>query len=162
MATNDIPGSLDEDIYLGFWINRSSDIVHGATLTLDRNRGGLLIAFLALFVSTSGRSFWKLLRVLLHFLYSSERSSDGVHIQRQAILKNTPIALDAAFELTFVAKAWRRRGTNLLRRILFPVILALLVAVSFILAGMLSGFVERGMTRSTELHTRYLFVKGLQ
>jgi hypothetical protein len=91
MATNVIPGSLDDDIYLGFWINRSFDTVRGATLTLDRTRGGLLIAFLALFVSTSGRSVWKVARCLLHFAQSSEGSNDGLHNQRQAILRNTPL-----------------------------------------------------------------------
>lgn len=135
MATNDISGSLDEDIYLGFWVNRSFDAVHGATLTLDRKRGGLLIAFLALFVSTSGRSIWKILRVFLHFVYSSDKSLDGVHLQRQAILRNTPMALDAAFEFTLIFHAWRRRGANLLRKLLLPAALALSLALAFIVAG---------------------------
>jgi hypothetical protein len=136
MATNVIPGSLDDDIYLGFWINRSFDTVRGATLTLDRTRGGLLIAFLALFVSTSGRSLWKVARCLLHFTHSSERSSEGIHIQRQAILRNTPLALDAAFELVLVLCAWRRRGAGLLRKLLLPLTVAVFLAVGFIFAGM--------------------------
>lgn len=136
MATDDIPGSLDKDIYLGFWINRSFDIVRGATLTLDRNRGGLLIAFLALFVSTSGRSLWRIIRCILHLVYSSDGSSKGIYLQRQAILRNTPLPLDAAFELTLVFHAWRGREATLIRKLLLPTILALLLAVSFVFAGM--------------------------
>lgn len=135
MDTYDIPGSLDDDIYQGFWINRSFNVIQGATLTLDRNRGGLLIAFLALFVSTSGRSLWKILRCALHFAYSSERGSDGVQLQRQAILRNIPMPLDAAFDMSLVFNAWRRRGVGLIRKLLLPASLALILAVSFIFAG---------------------------
>jgi hypothetical protein len=135
MNTNDIPGSLDEDIYLGFWINRSFDAVQGATLTLNRKQGGLLIAFLAMFVATSGRSLWKISRCVLHFGYSSEGATDGVHLQRQAILRNTAMPLDAAVELTLVLNAWRRRGAGLIRKLLLPTTLALVLAVSFLLAG---------------------------
>lgn len=136
MDTYDAPGSLDDDIYIGFWVNRSFDAVNGATLTLNRSQGGLFIAFLALFVSTSGRSFWKILRCVLHFAFSSERASDGVHLQRQAILRNIPLPLDAAFDLSLVFNAWRRRGVRLFGKLLLPTTLALTVAVSFIVAGM--------------------------
>ena len=135
MNTNNIPGSLDEDVYLGFWINRSFDSVQGATLTLNRKQGGLLIAFLAMFVATSGRSLWKISRCLLHFGYSSEGATEGVHLQRQAILRNTSMPLDAAVELALVLNAWRRRGTGLIRKLLLPTTLALVLAVSFLLAG---------------------------
>lgn len=135
MNPNNIPGSLDEDIYLGFWINRSFNAIQGATLTLDRKQGGLLIAFLALFVTTSGRSLWKISRCVLHFIYSSEGASDGIHLQRQAILRNTTLPLDAAYDLALVLNAWRKRGSGMIRKLLLPTILALVVAVSFILAG---------------------------
>jgi hypothetical protein len=135
MNTNDIPGSLDDDVYLGFWINRAFDSVQGATLTLSHRQGGFLIAFLAIFVATSGRSLWKILRCVLHFVYSSEGATEGVHLQRQAILRNTTMPLDAALELTLVHNAWRRRGTGLIRKLLLPMMLALVLVVSFLIAG---------------------------
>lgn len=162
MATNVRPGSLDEDIYLGFWINRSFDTIRGATLTLDRSRGGLLIAFLALFVSTSGRSLWKVVRCLLHFTHSSQGSFEGVHIQRQAILRNTPLALDAAYDLLLVLYAWRRRGANLIRKLLLPTTVALLLAVSFIFAGMYQLCAQRPGVPLAKINTRYLFVESLK
>jgi hypothetical protein len=137
MATNFRPGSLDDDIYLGLWINRSINTIRGATLTLDRTQGGLLIAFLALFVSTSGRSLWKVARTALHFAHSLQGSSEAVNIQRQAILRNTPLPLDAAYDLVLVSYAWRNRGANLLRKLLLPTTVAALLAVSFIFAGVL-------------------------
>lgn len=138
METTVIPGSLDQDIYLGFWMNRSFDAIRGATLTLDRNRGGLLIAFLALFVSTSGRGLWKIARCILHFVYSSDRDSKGIHVQRQAILRNTPLPLDAAFEFALAFRAWHRTGAKAFRKMLLPTVSALLLAVSFIVAGTFS------------------------
>jgi hypothetical protein len=135
MATNIFQGSLDEDIYLGFWINRSFGVIRGATLTLDRNRGGLLIAFLALFVSASGRSFWKLARCCLYYVNSTNESSDGVHLQRQAILRNTSLPLDAALEFTSLYHSWRRRANSTFRRTFLPAFLALVLATSFIVAG---------------------------
>lgn len=160
MAMNMILGSLDEDIYLGFWINRSYDSVLGATLTLDRNRGGLLIAFLALFVSTSGRGLWKVTRCLLHFIYSSDESSEGIHVQRQAILRNTPVALDAAFKLALACSSWRKRGRNLFRKTLLPTSLALLLAMSFIVAGMLTSWKDSCI--DAKIRVRYPFFKSLE
>ena len=135
MNTNNIAGSLDEDVYLGFWINRAFDSVQGATLTLSHRQGGFLIAFLAIFVATSGRSLWKILRCVLHFVYSSEGATEGVHLQRQAILRNTSMPLDAALELTLVFTAWRRRGTGLIRKLLVPTTVALVLVASFFIAG---------------------------
>lgn len=132
MKSNNIP---DEDVYLGFWINRAFSSVQGATLTLSHKQGGFLIAFLAIFVATSGRSLWNISRCVLHFGYSSEGATEGVHLQRQAILRNTAMPLDAALELTLVLNAWRRRGTGLIRKLLLPTTLALVLAVSFLIAG---------------------------
>ncbi|KAL9114279.1 MAG: hypothetical protein Q9227_001701 [Pyrenula ochraceoflavens] len=42
----------DASIYLGLWTNWSHGTVRGATITLTKRDGGLLIAFLALFIST--------------------------------------------------------------------------------------------------------------
>jgi hypothetical protein len=49
---------LDAEIDRGFWINRSHNLIEGATLTLDHRSGDLLIAFLALYVNASGRALW--------------------------------------------------------------------------------------------------------
>ncbi|KZM18820.1 uncharacterized protein EKO05_0006517 [Ascochyta rabiei] len=149
MATYAVQGSIEDDIYLGFWNNRSFNRVQGATLTLDRERGGLLIAFLALFVSTSGRSFWKTTRCFLHFICSSREGSDGIQIQRQAILRNTPLPLDAAFEFIGICRAWFRRGDAVLRRTLYLASLALLLAITFIVAGIFSSRVSNGLANET-------------
>lgn len=128
-------GSMDDDILVGFWINHSFSNIRGATLTLDPGRGGLLIAFLALFVGATGRGFWKITRCILHFALSSDASPDGIHLQRQAILRNSRLALDAAFDLVETSYAWRRRAHATKRRVLPTALLALSTALAFVAAG---------------------------
>jgi len=128
-------GSLDDDILIGFWINRSFSNIRGATLTLDPGRGGLLIAFLALFVGATGRGLWKITRCILHFALSSDASPDGIYLQRQAILRNSRLALDAAVDLTEMSLAWKRRAHAPNRRVLPAALLALLTALAFVAAG---------------------------
>ena len=41
METDVLNGSLEKDVYIAFWIKRSSGTIRGATLTLYRRTGGL-------------------------------------------------------------------------------------------------------------------------
>lgn len=127
--------SLDDDIYLGFWINRSVGNFRGATLTLDRQRGSLLIACLALFVGATGRSLWKIIRCALHFRLSAQSLTDGVYQQRQAILRNSGLAHEAVIALLFSCHAWRKNGTPALRRTLPLALLAAILSAAFTIAG---------------------------
>lgn len=131
--------SYDEDVYMGFWINNAYGEWRGATLTLDRRRGAFLIAFLALFVSTTGRSFWEITRYILHTTFSAEASSDGLHHQRQAILRNSVLPLDALFNIVWAACVWRKRTTNVNRKIIPTAIVATVVAAAFAISS--EGFV---------------------
>lgn len=98
------------DVYLGFWINWSHGRVRGATITLSRNNGSLLIAFLALFVAASGKSFWRLLCFALHQATSAPATpQDGFYHQRQAILRNSETAMQGGWEIFNSMIAWKRR-----------------------------------------------------
>jgi hypothetical protein len=48
------------DVHLGFWTNWSHGKVQGATVTMTRQHGGFLIAFLAIFIGMVGK------RLVLH------------------------------------------------------------------------------------------------
>jgi hypothetical protein len=43
------------EVKLGFWTNWSDGKILGATMTLTRQHGGFLIAFLAIFVGMAGK-----------------------------------------------------------------------------------------------------------
>ncbi|KAH7337348.1 hypothetical protein BKA66DRAFT_544411 [Pyrenochaeta sp. MPI-SDFR-AT-0127] len=133
--------SYEDAIYTGVWINKSFSQIRGATLTLSREHGSLLIAFLALFVATAGSSFWKITRYILHLYFSKEADLDGVYHQRQAILRNDQLASDAAMSLISARFAWRRRAKHLNRKLLFVAALALLISATFMVSGIFSSTV---------------------
>jgi hypothetical protein len=131
-----LPGKLiEDDIYTGFWINHGTRSSHGATLTLNRQMGGLMIAFLALFIGAAARSQWKIVRFLLHAILAAPTSKDGLHHQRQAILRNTSLASDTALSLFRANMVWRNRSAKLQRRTLPIAFAALAVAIISALAG---------------------------
>jgi hypothetical protein len=127
--------SLDEDVYTGFWINRSDEPLHVATLTLNRQTGGLIIAFLAIFIGTTARSFWKIIRFLLYLSNSTPDSQDGVYHQQQAVLRNSALALDAVLELSQSGLAWRSRANRIRPRITLAVLSATVISIISIVSG---------------------------
>jgi hypothetical protein len=127
--------STDEDIYKGFWINRSLGTVRGTTLTLDRQAGGLIIAFLALFIAATARSFWKITRFLVHATGSTLSKQDGVYHQRQAVLRNQSLALDAVLGLCRLSYVWRDRANGGQQQILPVILIASAISVISVAAG---------------------------
>jgi len=122
------------DVHLGFWINWSSGRMKGATFTATQKSGGLLIAFIALYVSTSGRSFWRVSCFLLHRLFSSHLPADGLHHQRQIILRNADTAAQGMMTLLYTFK-WRKRASRPFRRIVPVLCYAILIWVAFTASG---------------------------
>ncbi|KAH7093216.1 hypothetical protein FB567DRAFT_575963 [Paraphoma chrysanthemicola] len=52
---------LKQDVFTGFWINRSLGRFQAATITLDQRMWNMFIAFIALFIGATARSIWKLI-----------------------------------------------------------------------------------------------------
>lgn len=100
----------DKDIYTGFWVNRSAGKFRGATITLDQSTWNLFIAFIALFVGAGARSLWKLVRFPVHHTHSTGIAKDGIHSQRQAVLRNTSLATDAVMQAIEISHVWRNRA----------------------------------------------------
>ncbi|KAF2017544.1 hypothetical protein BU24DRAFT_388882 [Aaosphaeria arxii CBS 175.79] len=98
------------DIHLGFWTNWKYDKVRGATVTMTQESGGLLIAFLAIFIGATGKGLWRVLCLLLHRYFSSAEMKDGVHHQRQLVLRNTETPPAALLQLIMITHAWKGRG----------------------------------------------------
>lgn len=128
-------GPIDKDIYKGFWINRSLGTVRGSTLTVDLQVGGLIIAFLALFLGVIARSVWKITRFLMHASVSTHSKQDEVYHQRQAILRNQSLAIDAILDLCRLGYARRDRARNTAQQILPIALIASAISVASISAG---------------------------
>jgi len=57
---------VNNNVYIGTWTNWSRGSVLGATLTLTRSNGNLLIAFTAVFVAFISARFWKIACFAIH------------------------------------------------------------------------------------------------
>jgi len=131
------------DVRTGTWTDWSRGRVLGATLTLTRENGNLLIAFLAFFVFIVGTRFWRLACLLLHYFYSKD-SGDAVHQQRQVFLRNAPNPEEALWTLAHMG--WRRGKSERIWSRLWPILgLATACVAGFTLAG---GFSSKVATRS--------------
>lgn len=141
MSTLQGTGRDDIDVYLGFWTNWSQNIFRGATLTVTRSYAGVLIAFLAIFVGIAGNSFWRIACFIFHSRSSSKEPQDALYHQRQAIFRNSTTAQDAAWSLACAMRAWSRpsRTTHPYRRLFPAATSAVIICVSFTIAGLFSS-----------------------
>ncbi|KAF2265455.1 hypothetical protein CC78DRAFT_515110 [Lojkania enalia] len=130
-------------VHLGFWTNWSHGRIQGATITLSRQNGGFLIAFLALFVGLVGKSFWRLACFSLHRYFSSSDPQDGLYHQRQAILRNCGAAQDGAWQLLMSLLAWKsgQRAARPIARLLPLMFVAIFISVAFTIASIFSAYV---------------------
>lgn len=135
----------DEDVYLGFWINWSRGRTCGATLTLNRRNGGLLTAFLALFVTVVGTRFWRLGCFCIHRYFSSEHARDALCHQQQAILRNAAESTSGLWTLLRACWAWRRNGLSPSRRFLSSILFAILTFMVFSVATIFSSEIATSM-----------------
>ncbi|KAJ8110926.1 hypothetical protein OPT61_g6357 [Boeremia exigua] len=145
-------GTVDDDVFTGFWINNSLGRFYGATLTLDQFFGGFVISFITLFIATAANSVWKIARFALHMkCASTESKQDGVHHQRQVLLRNMTIATDAVVQSIRLGYVWRRRAQRPRRRAVLLMIVASIVSIISTATGILSPLLLKSSTRDVLL-----------
>ena len=130
-------------VYTGFWINWSHDATFGATITLNQRDGGLLTAFLAIFVSAAGASCWKITSYAIHQCRASQHYKDALHHQQQAILCNTDGPAAALWNFCQLPWYWRDHAIRSLTRSLPLGLLAILNIAAFGVAGIFSSDVTK-------------------
>ncbi|KAF2670197.1 hypothetical protein BT63DRAFT_231540 [Microthyrium microscopicum] len=128
-----------QDVYLGIWTDWSYGRIRGATLTLNSQHGGLLAAFIALFVSFAGTSFFRFAYFVLHHIFSSNESQDTLYHQRQAILRNSANGTTGLWSLTCLLWIWRGSGSRIYSRLLPSIALTLIIVSAFAIAGIFSS-----------------------
>ncbi|KAI0813772.1 hypothetical protein GGR55DRAFT_545264 [Xylaria sp. FL0064] len=124
-------------VRLGVWTNWSRGPVFGATLTLTRDQGSLLISFTAFFVTIVASRFWMVACLVLHRYFSAAVPHDALHHQRQAIFRNSTSSGSGLWSLIQLLYAWRNLAQRYLIRVLPSIIFASLCLVLFAFA---SGF----------------------
>lgn len=130
-------------IYTGVWINWSHGALLGSTLTLSASHGGLLTAFLAIFVSAAGTACWSVTSFAVHQYRAKLEYQDALHHQQQLIFRSNPPPGIAFWQFSQLIYYWQSLAKNPLRRTLPLAILALLNLVLFALAGVFSSEVAK-------------------
>ena len=123
--------------------------VLGATITTSRRDGGFLTAFLALFVAIAGGQAWTIFSFLAHQYFARSAASDGLHHQRQAILRNSGTPGGAAWEFFLLTAHWGGRAKRALLRSFTWSIFALLFLTAFGVAGIFSSQVTKAAGTDT-------------
>lgn len=95
-------------LYKGSWVNWDYGFVRGSTLTLSDRDGGLLTAFLALFVAVAGGSLWRIICFVAHQIRVRHDPQDGLHHQQQVVFRNTTSPESAL--ISFVSMIWYWRN----------------------------------------------------
>lgn len=130
-------------IYTGVWVNWSRGRLAGSTLTLSTSHGGLLSAFLAIFISLAGIAFWRITSFALHQMRAGKTFHDGLHHQQQLIFRNTGTASGALWQMLQLPKFWGNNAKNSWLRTLPLVLLALSNVVVFAIAAIFSSEVTK-------------------
>jgi hypothetical protein len=140
-------------VQLGVWTNWAQGPVYGATLTLDRATGNLLIAFVAFFVAYVGTRLWRIICLTLHFTGSSNSAADAFQHQRQVILRNSASSEAGIWSFGELLWAWRflAKPKRLFAVILPAALLAVVCSAGFIVASGFSSQVSSSVTNEVLL-----------
>lgn len=130
-------------IYTGVWVNWSRGRLEGSTLTISTSHGGLLSAFLAIFISLTGIAFWRITGFALHQMRAGKAFHDGLHHQQQLIFRNTGTASGAFWQMLQLPNFWGNNAKNSWLRTLPVALLALSNVVVFAIAAIFSSEVTK-------------------
>jgi hypothetical protein len=130
----------DDSVYLGIWTNWSQGSIAGLTFTTTLQNGGLLIAFLALYITFTGSCFWTIVSFTIHQILSRQGSQNAMYHQRQAILRNSDTSAAALWRLLRMTWSWRKWTlTATARHSLWSLALSLTTFIAFAIAGVFSS-----------------------
>lgn len=136
-------------VHHGFWINWSHGRIKGSTITLSERNGGLLTAFLALFVAITGSQLWKIISFAIHQTRASRNPRDGLHHQQQAVFRNAGSPSGVAWAFAQMPVYWWSAATRPLLRSLPWAVFALIYMAGFGLAGVFSSSVTKAAGNET-------------
>ncbi|KAH6984372.1 hypothetical protein BKA56DRAFT_716781 [Ilyonectria sp. MPI-CAGE-AT-0026] len=116
------------EVFQGVW----TDWENGGAkiLTASPRNSQLLASFLSLFITFTGTRLWHLVAFCLHQFRDDNGSKDGLHHQRQVILRNSANATGTVWPLIQQAWAWRGLARKNLQRSSAWIFLVLGYAIS--------------------------------
>jgi hypothetical protein len=130
-------------IYRGPWINWTHGSIVGATVTLSERDGGLLISFVATFVTIVGAQLWRIISFISHQSRSSRRPQDGLHYQQQIIFRNASTPGGAAWSFFQQLYYWRGKAATVTRRTLPWALFSIIYLLFFGLLAVFSSQISK-------------------
>ena len=155
MLSSNLGVSSQPGVHIGFWTNWSHGRVLGATLTLNQQDGGLLIAFIALFVAFVGARLWKIACYALHRFFSDSGARDALYHQRQAVLRNSDTAEAGLLRWMRIIVAWRLKTHRLYSRIAPLAAFCVTILATFTAGGILSSRIASSSGHQVLINSGY-------
>lgn len=122
------------------WINYSTNVFSGWTITVTADTGGYVITALALLVQVAGEAMWTIAALTIHQFRASDMPQTGLFRQTQVILRNPSTTLATSFQLIQAGWKWHGVVDSSIRRTTALAAWPMLLFVGFITAGI---FVSR-------------------
>lgn len=135
--------TISSNIHTGPWIDYTRGPVYGATITLTDAQATALVSFLAVLITHTGASSFKILRYTIHQLRTHPVDSPFIHRQN-LLLTNAETDIGMFTSLLGLCHRWRRRTLRPWRRSAVLLMLVLVHALAFIAAGIAVSFVADG------------------
>ncbi|KAH8719143.1 hypothetical protein GQ44DRAFT_809751 [Phaeosphaeriaceae sp. PMI808] len=123
---------------VGFWNNWPKKGALSATLTLPSNESKILLVIITLFVSVVGGYTWNITCFVIHQLVSTNKAKDGLHHQRQVVLRNAQKPVSTLWYLIKLGCSWKSNTRRAVRRQLPFVLLAITHITCFTIASIAS------------------------
>jgi hypothetical protein len=127
-------------------ISPGQDTLMGATLTLPKKWGTILIAFLALFVRFAGSHLWSIVCFALHQIRATSSDQDDIYHQFQVVLRNGSSESGVLWDITKIGFNRRKVAPNVILRCL-P--LLFITGVHMLMIGF-AGLFSSWVTTTTE------------
>lgn len=131
----------EDYVYQGIWTDWDRGKYLGPTLTVDAHTARIVSPALALLVTTTGFSVWKICRYALHQMRARPGYHDVLYHQTQLVLRNSCTDLDVANKFLWLAFAWKNRKEVKVLKTILPLFLAAIIHFAFFAAfGILSSW----------------------
>ena len=118
-------------------------------MTLTQREGGLLIAFLGIFVTFTGAATWRIMSYAIHQARAKTGPRTALYHQQQVVLRDNSTSGVAVWEFCRLFWAWRKLATRPFVRSLPLVLLAFCNMILFTLAGVFSSEVTKAAGNET-------------
>jgi hypothetical protein len=114
------------------WVNYSTNVFSGTTITVPEASGIPIISALTLLVRMAGEGAWKITAFMLHHLRSGIEPEDALSRQLQVYLRNSGTSFGSVLDLSMIGWAWKGKEHKGIKRSLGLVWLALSIALGFV------------------------------